>query len=360
MAVFLCALVACLAWAGGARAIVNGVDAEAGRYPWLVRFNFSNDGVNDWYPRLCSGVLVAPDVVATTASCDIRAPGKAVVSINGGAESRRVVAVVTHRKWQWWTTPLSGSNLALMLLDRPSSFDPVKLLSPPARAPKDLTAIGYGVTAPMSTEEAWSVRWSSDAATTDAAWSRVAGRLQEANLTQRQCDSFGKHNDVYGGLPLDIVCAGGKVGTPVQRTACLGDDGGPLFVKGHNASEDVVVALLSLAGQCGTPVPNAWTSVRWYSGWIQSTMRALVRLRSSTARRKAIKASIRAYYDATAKSLPTHWYNWKEGCPAPRSEGLYRRVESKVFETAGLVAGSFALNDLIYEAMKSVVVNCVV
>lgn len=236
-------------------AIVGGAPATKGRYPWFARI-VHREG------SFAAGVLVLPRIVLTaahvaknvTASTRVLV-GKHTLHDAANVETRRVVGVRIHPNYskQFWE-----NDIALLLLDAPCTHRPVALAGIGEKAPRNLTAIGFGTTLPMRKRDPnRDVRWPKD--------------LQEAQLTVHPCrrllDAFAADK-----RPLAI----GKLFAGGEHSTCKGDSGGPLFRKGRTADEDRVYGITSMSLSCGMGLPAAYSSVSHYASWIQTTMQQLL------------------------------------------------------------------------------------
>ena len=258
-------------------AVVGGKDAVAGRYPWFVTLYFK-DPANGALVAGCGGMLIAPDVVLTAAHCgsfDSLAIGRHSLTSSAGVEMRKPLAIIGHPQFSMETLT---HDIALILLDKPSTYKPVKIASPGTPIPSKLSVLGFGIDRPMDLMKISPEEY-------DDAIKNRPTRLQEALLDVRPCDSLTKNP---GGR---LICAGGKV------SGCKADSGGPLFRKGRTAAEDVVFGATSFGEQCGMSKPAAWTSVPAMHDWVLTAMRELANYRDPTFRHGMAMAKIRETVD---------------------------------------------------------------
>ena len=100
---------------------------------------------------------------------------------------------------------------------------------------------------------------------TDASRAQIPDQLQEVELNFVDRDTC---NGVYGMVTRDMMCAA-KPGAD----SCLGDSGGPLFIKGSSVDEDRLVGLVSWGRGCAQPgFPGVYTNVPFFYDWIVETV----------------------------------------------------------------------------------------
>lgn len=266
--------------AGVQAAVVGGTNAVPGRYPWFASLHSLMPG-NGIVPS-CGGMLIAPDVVLTAAHCggiEYVSIGKHYLNNANGAEIRKPIAIMSHPQF---TMTGMAYDIALVLLDSPSTHKPVKVASPGMVIPASLSLLGFGINRPINLNKA------SREEKMDAFKNRPT-RLQEAKLDVRPCKSLLENMKLK---PNDgLICAGRGV------SGCLGDSGGPLFIKGNSPNEDIVFGATSFGNECGMSLPAAWTSFISHHSWIMASLRQLDNFRDPSYRRKALMVSIRQVID---------------------------------------------------------------
>lgn len=139
--------------------IVNGEDAPRNRYPWIAHFGG------------CGGSLIAPDIVMTAAHCIYDAanfggtiipadylPKEISIGIydlldtDGSFDKRTAIAGVIHENYERYPGGKmvhdTRNDIALLLLNKPSTKKPIRMGAYPAEANvangTDLVAIGWG------------------------------------------------------------------------------------------------------------------------------------------------------------------------------------------------------------------------
>lgn len=274
--------------------IVGGFAAQRGRYPWMASLRY-NDGSGD---LRCGGSLIHPRIVLTAAHCVVdmetgqplpASTSQPLVRIGGYQRTldtpsdydlRRTVRTVWHPGFVWGYKPDQMSNdVALLVLDAPTTKQPVKLAqyaakpALPVPAYTQLSAIGWGRTVPDP----------------DVKGSFLAQELQEVRLQLlplSTCaskwgrisftDSGGKKRDVpLNWLNNTMLCTSDLAYPNSKAGTCIGDSGGPVFVRGANASADVLIGVDSFGPRpCGSYVDGI-ADIAALRPWIDATLSAL-------------------------------------------------------------------------------------
>ncbi|KAF0307120.1 Venom protease [Amphibalanus amphitrite] len=244
---------------------VGGVDAQLGKWPWMVLFGrWTDDGLGNWF---CGGTLITDRHVLTAAHC-LRPEEAGSVGTHIGDNDlnlqfevehqvRNVSRVVRHPQYLG-----SQNDLAVVRLATPVELtehvSPICL--PPAGAEhigQDVEMAGWGLlefggnASDILQEVALRV---ADPAVCETAYRRVP-----------QFESR-----FPGGFQGTKVCAESRDGEP--RDACRGDSGGPLMVR---LADDTyqLVGVVSTGVGCGNPeFPGLYTKVSSYIDWIVSQL----------------------------------------------------------------------------------------
>lgn len=193
--------------------IIGGTGVPSDAYPWNVRFENSVVSV-------CSGVLIAPQVILTSAHCvkgatfssyKIRIGG---VDFNSGeyVTVAKDVAIASNYN----PNPPTGqprNDYAVILLRNPSSMKPVKMSKIPAKANQPGKVIGWGIT-------------------TNSASASGSSSLQQADVTtidMNACTQFYLAQNQTSLPDIKDFCTVSS--NAVNQGACVGDSGGPFVVK---------------------------------------------------------------------------------------------------------------------------------
>ncbi|KAL4439826.1 hypothetical protein ABPG75_002827 [Micractinium tetrahymenae] len=251
--------------------ILNGRDAERGRFNYVasLRFPYAKDTGVKLNEFVCQGVLIRPDVLLTSAWCLVNSGMWPIVKLasyetNGGpAEVRRVTATVWHSGYTGTIDDVQD-DVALMLLDKPSSVTPVQIAAasrdPLARNDK-LTIAGWGLTQddPLAT-------------------SKHLMYASQFLLKQQRCAekwSSGDNPVQNGGWDTNKILCGAYAGH--NKALCYGDAGSPLLRRGATAAGDLIVGIGSQSACKGDSFlgGSIYSNVAHYYGWIQNGIRIL-------------------------------------------------------------------------------------
>lgn len=234
--------------------VAGSYELESRSYPFIAAI-FSEHNQQ----AICSGALIAPQVVLTAARCfaNVWSPERGLsVRMGQGvhtlsrSESIRVSKVITHPDFKMSQSGLHN-DLALLLLKEPSQVRPIKL-----NRDSSLPKVGSAqkVTIPSV----------SDASATQPSIST----LIEGDLTiidRQSCLRARRHSN----LPDTQICADHtQAESPIQ--ACHGEIGGPLF---SMIGEPVLFGVVSEGNGCARAnTPGIYTRVSAFVVWIEQTL----------------------------------------------------------------------------------------
>jgi secreted trypsin-like serine protease len=249
---------------GSAQAILLG---SASRDPNGLRRSVVS--VENSLGELCSGAVIAPDLVLTAAHCLTDPAAYRVVAVDRSFRPRRhrIVAVAVHPAFVPGTTPRTqpGVDLAIVRLERPLGPDFLPL--DPSRSGRigvgdPVTVAGFGVASERLKRTARTLRQTNLVSLGPI---EVANRVLIAVDPQRLAETTG---------------AG----------ACRGDSGGPILTP--TAGGYQLYGIISWSsGAFRTRQPSACggltavTPVSEHLGWIVSGMRSLSSLEGAWTRR---------------------------------------------------------------------------
>jgi len=238
-----------------AAAVVGGVDSRDafGSRAWTVRVETSRG-------ELCSGAVIAPEIVLTAAHCLMGGGSVSVVSLDPRFRPRRqmVVAVLPHPTFVPGTTPRTqpGTDLALLRLAQPLPRDIEPLtLGGGLWQGETVSMAGFGLSAEDN--------------------KRTARRLRETQLVN--AGSYTTQNTVK--VAVDVEARGETPGAG----ACRGDSGGPVL-RGSARSRDLVGIVSWSSGPLNTRARRicggftAITPVSEYRNWISQGSSRLLSL----------------------------------------------------------------------------------
>lgn len=233
-----------------AQAVIQGEVARDpnGARNFVVRVE-STDG------EICSGTLIAQDLVLTAAHCVMRPAGYRVVSVDRAFRQHRinVIAATMHPDFVPGTTPEDqpGVDLALLKLAQPAGGDYMPL------DPRSAGSIGTGDTVEIAGYGVVAENRRGSARVLRQAPLVSIGSLQVANR-------------------VTVVTDRRRLAETAGAGACLGDSGGPILTGGPGGYRIAgVVSWSSGALQQGARRTacggfTAVTPVAEHSGWIAS------------------------------------------------------------------------------------------
>lgn len=247
--------VAALAPMAPAGAVVGGVEAEAGEWPWQVVLLVDDDV---W----CGGSLVAPDIVMTAAHCtdgmdegdfDVLA-GIVDLDDERDAQQREVEAIDQHEAYD---DVELRNDISLLHLDEAFELD------------DDVAVVELAsdeLTASLAEEGDPAVVTGFGAVGEDDDASDVLLEADVPTLADARCESLYAEDgdEIFGDSQ---VCAGRDRG---HVDACFGDSGGPLVVPTDSERSDwVQVGIVSWGAGCGRRLrPTVYTQVSAFAGWL--------------------------------------------------------------------------------------------
>jgi secreted trypsin-like serine protease len=246
-------------------AIVGGLAARNGQFPWVARIVTHGGKVVD----VCTGTIVAPTLILTAGHCaeDVqtgipREPSEFQIqtwSRSAGRLRGHSVAVSRVLVYPGFDPSSGVGDAALLELSRPTTGPPIRLASEADESPVGTPAVmtGWGRT---------------DGATpvADRPFLRWADTVvQSPQWCARQ---------VRGFFPRRQLCV---LNAPTNNTAgCAGDSGGPLLIK--RAGDTIELGVLdgstylvrgSTVIKCVTSEPTVFaraaTISNWVDEWIQ-------------------------------------------------------------------------------------------
>lgn len=219
--------------------------------------------------ELCSGALIARDLVLTAAHCVTDSASYRVTAVNRAFKPQRirVAALAIHPTFVAGTTPRTqpGVDLAILRLERPLGSDFLPLDPASARSINvgdEVTIAGFGVLTENS--------------------KRTARTLRQANLV-----SLGP---IQVANRVLIVADRQRLAETTGAGACRGDSGGPIL--GANRNSYLLYGIVSWSsGAMRTRGPSACggltavTPIVEHLGWIQGAVRSLASYDGSWTRR---------------------------------------------------------------------------
>jgi secreted trypsin-like serine protease len=254
-----------------ASAVVGGVNSRdaGGARASTVRIETSRG-------ELCSGAVIAPEIVLTAAHCLADGGSISVVSLDPRFRARRqtVIALLPHPSFVPGTTPRTqpGTDLALLRLAQPlpSDIEPLNLGGQLSQG-ETVTMAGYGLSAENN--------------------NKTARRLRETRLVN--AGNYTTQNTVK--VAVDVESRGETPGAG----ACRGDSGGPVL-RGNARSRDLVGIVSWSSGPLKTRARRicggftAITPVSEYRNWIAAGSAKLLALGAEQRSEEAVQPQMNA------------------------------------------------------------------
>lgn len=244
--------------------IVGGKVANPTRYPFYtyVTIKKKKAGSSKYEYSVCGGSLIAQDVVLTAAHCiDANKPIVSVtVNVNytsdvdttGYEYPRKVTKRIPY---PMYNSDTDVADLGILILDSPVKGVPLVKLNTASSTPtngQSLSVIGFGYIDNEETDPEYLME------------------VSVPTVSQQDCNDSNSYDGKI--VQSAMICAGTTQG---GKDSCNGDSGGPLFIRGKNANEDIQVGIVSFGDTSGCAVPDypgVYTRVSTYTKWIQDTI----------------------------------------------------------------------------------------
>ncbi|KAJ1965911.1 hypothetical protein GGI12_000432 [Dipsacomyces acuminosporus] len=220
---------------GGTARIIGGDPAPSDKFNYVAYIRISSDDYGD---TLCTGSLIAPNVVVTAAHCtwvsgaELKAENfqvgftKEVPLLDKPFEGHVVKQLIRHADYKKGSH--QANDIALLILKdsvKGEEAQPIKIYKGGLSQEQSVTAAGYGLTDPNST-------------------SSFTSKLMYVNLKLGSKEVCSRDEDTFD--EKNAICTDGTAG----KDTCQGDSGGPLVTAINGA--DVLLGLTSFAGVSST------------------------------------------------------------------------------------------------------------
>jgi len=221
--------------------IVGGEEAEKGRYPYQVAL------VSDWYAGSgvhCGGSLVDKDWVLSAAHCK-GALDRAIIGRHNFTDDNEMFEDIEIDYEVQHPDYLGGidNDYLMVKLKKSSKYSTVLLDDGSADLSSgvDVNIMGWG-------HHEW-----------QGSKSNVLMEIESDVVNNTDC-----YNDYGGKITGNMLCA-----ARAGKDACTYDSGGPLIIKGANASTDVLAGIVSWGKECAYPDhPGVYARVSPKIDWI--------------------------------------------------------------------------------------------
>jgi len=236
--------------------IIGGEDAPVSRHNYTVAILGETIDMNDEKP-FCGGSLIAPNWVITAAHCDVRGKANKVVigrydfdsDDQNDFEEINIISQTIHPNW-YSSLVRNDYDFMLLELEEESMFTPIKIDdgTMDLEQGRTITALGWGRT---------------------GLFGEKPGKLQTVDMEYESFLLCQLKNvfPVFQPITERIMCASQK-----EKGVCFGDDGGPLILKGNNATEDVLIGVASSNVVCSTLWSNIFSRVGSVVSWIMENV----------------------------------------------------------------------------------------
>lgn len=233
--------------------IIGGEDAPVSRHNYTVAILGETIDMNDEKP-FCGGSLIAPNWVITAAHCDVRGEANKVVigrydfdsDDQKDFEEINIISQTMHPKW-YSSLVRNDYDFMLLELEEESMFTPIKIDdgTMDLEQGRTITALGWGRT---------------------GLFGEKPGNLQTVDMEYESFLLCQLKNifPVFQPITERIMCASQE-----EKGVCFGDEGGPLILKGNNATEDVLIGVASSNVICSTFWSNIFSRVGSVVSWIK-------------------------------------------------------------------------------------------
>ena len=245
--------------------VVNGQPViDKAEYPFVVDLSTHDRAVSS--TRFCTGTLVDDYVILTAAHCVLNdgyeKPVFATVgrielsdnhTDNEHTQTFRTVASIVHPEYRGIGSP---NDVAVMLLDGKCDLPKVTLATQSPGKAQEAWVVGYGIQK-LGTVQGRPVEV-------------LSGRLQKTALKIMEPDFCSDESLGFKTAPGMLCTAGVKEGS----SACRGDSGGGLFVRGGNGMTQVGIVSYGDA-KCASEESGVFTDVSAVHDWVIDSLQRL-------------------------------------------------------------------------------------